>query len=154
MLVSGSFGAVSPEHGGECSVGDFDGKPGGWEQFCDCMWKDRIINAKCRSKPGIAAFMAPWTGVGAGLRDIPGPAEWRFMATVLDPLGLFKPKIVEEEVPLTAAEIARQQLSAARQPAWVMPVAIGGGVLFMGLAAVMILKKPKPKAVAGYRRRQ
>lgn len=147
----GDFGATSPEHGGECSVADFDGKPGGWELFCDCMWKkDRVTNAKCKSQPGLARLMAPWTGVGAGLRDIPGPAEWRFVATVLDPIGLFKPKI-EEQKPVAksaaqvAAEISAQRSAEGQQPAWLMPVAIGGGVVFIALAAGMLRKRrPAP----------
>jgi hypothetical protein len=85
----GAFGARSyttPQV--ECSVGDYDGKPNGWENWCNCMFSSTDPNrAKCRKKPCANPFdsnpdcvfglsnpnlsWAPWTEIGAGARGIP-----------------------------------------------------------------------------------
>lgn len=85
----GAFGAKSyttPQV--ECSVGDFDGKPTGWQDWCNCMFPAGDPNrAKCRKRPcanpldsdpdcvfGVvnpALSWAPWTDPGAGIRGIP-----------------------------------------------------------------------------------
>ena len=85
----GAFGARSyttPQV--ECSVGDFDGKPTGWQDWCNCMFPAGDPNrAKCRKRPCANPFdsdpdcvfgvanpalsWAPWTEVGAGIRGIP-----------------------------------------------------------------------------------
>lgn len=85
----GAFGARSyttPQV--ECSVAVYDGKPGGWQAWCDCMFAPTDPNrAKCRKRPcanpfdsdpdcvfGItdpALAFAPWTDPGAGIRGIP-----------------------------------------------------------------------------------
>lgn len=89
MAGFGAFGARSyttPQV--ECSVGDFDGKPNGWQNWCDCMFAaDDANRKKCRKRPCANPFdpdpdcvfgftdpalaFAPWTDPGAGVRGIP-----------------------------------------------------------------------------------
>lgn len=88
-FAGASFGARSyttPQK--DCWVSDFDGKPGGWEAYCDCMFPASDPNrAKCRKHPCANPFdpnpdcigpsvdprwlSAPWTEIGAGIRGIP-----------------------------------------------------------------------------------
>jgi len=89
VFAGASFGARSyttPQV--ECSVANYDGKPNGWQNYCDCMFAQNDPNRlKCRKRPcanpfdsdpdcvlGIAdprLSFAPWTDVGAGIRGIP-----------------------------------------------------------------------------------
>jgi hypothetical protein len=85
----GAFGAKSyttPQV--ECDVSLFDGKPTGWQDYCNCMFPAGDPNrAKCRKRPCANPFdtdpdcvfgvvnpalsFAPWTEAGAGIRGIP-----------------------------------------------------------------------------------
>lgn len=85
----GAFGARSyttPQR--DCPVDAYDGKPTGWQDWCDCMFgAGTPENKKCRKRPcanpfdpdpdcvfaggGNAALaFAPWTDPGAGVRGI------------------------------------------------------------------------------------
>jgi hypothetical protein len=88
-FAGASFGARSyttPQR--ECSVGDYDGRPNGWQGWCDCMFaQDEALRLKCRKRPCANPFdtdrdcvfgvvnpalsFAPWTEAGAGIRGIP-----------------------------------------------------------------------------------
>lgn len=72
----------------DCPVEAYDGKPNGWQNWCDCMFAPEDPNrAKCRKRPCANPFdsdpdcefsvnkpglvHAPWTDPGAGIRGIP-----------------------------------------------------------------------------------
>lgn len=73
----------------DCAVVDFDGKEGGWEAYCDCMYEAGPVREKCKVHlcapftfnpwdPGYCTAdprwaFAPWTEPGAATRGIPVP---------------------------------------------------------------------------------
>lgn len=117
MAGFGAFGVPSywqrnPDGGSkDCSVGDFDGKPGGWEAYCDCMYEPGPIREKCKVKvcapftfnpwqPGYCTAdprwaFAPWTEPGAGTRGIPLPKAGILYST----FSVLRPGDVDEFEP-------------------------------------------------------